>query len=317
MPPIWRLEQAVLQVGAVYAGPAYAVTDWTVPVTERHHGEREVAYVGDGAEPESSDSLRTFGAVVQALREHAGLSREEFGERVRFSKHTVASVELGRRMPDESFVEAAEQALGNTGALRRAAGHVARQPGLAAWFRRWARMEASAITLYTYECRLLPGLLQTEAYARTLFTQQLPPLDDEQIEAQWLARADRQRLLRGRPNTAFSFILEEGVFLRRTGGAEVARELIDHVLRLAELRNVEIQVMPTVRESHAGLDGPVQLMESPENKWFAYCEGQRGGLLVSDPKEVSILQQRYARMRSQALTLEDSRSLLQRMRGDL
>ncbi|MER5787218.1 helix-turn-helix transcriptional regulator [Streptomyces sp. NPDC001980] len=273
--------------------------------------------MGDGAEPESSDSLRTFGAVVQALREHAGLSREEFGERVRFSKHTVASVELGRRMPDESFVEAAEEALGNTGALRRAAGHVARQPGLAAWFRRWARMEASAITLYTYECRLLPDLLQTEAYARTLFTQQLPPLDDEQIEAQWVARADRQRLLRERPNTALSFILEEGVFLRRTGGVEVTRELIDHVLRLAELRNVEVQVMPTVRESHAGLDGPVQLMETPENKWFAYCEGQRGGLLVSDPKEVSILQQRYARMRSQALTLEDSRSLLQRMRGDL
>ncbi|WP_309093501.1 helix-turn-helix transcriptional regulator, partial [Streptomyces sp.] len=55
---------------------------------------------GTGGEPESSDSLRTFGAVVQGLREHAGLSREEFGELVRFSKHTVASVELGRRMPD-------------------------------------------------------------------------------------------------------------------------------------------------------------------------------------------------------------------------
>ncbi|MFF4309789.1 Scr1 family TA system antitoxin-like transcriptional regulator [Streptomyces sp. NPDC001507] len=276
-----------------------------------------MAYVGDGAEPESSDSLRTFGAVVQALREHAGLSREEFGERVRFSKHTVASVELGRRMPDESFVEAAEEALGNTGALRRAAGHVARQPGLAAWFRRWARMEAAAITLYTYECRLLPGLLQTEAYARTLFTQQLPPLDDEQIEAQWVARADRQRLLRERPNTAFSFILEEGVFLRRTGGTEVTRELIDHVLRLAELRNVEIQVMPQVQETHAGLDGPMRLLETSENRWFAYCEGQESGQLISDSKVVSMLQMRYARMRSQAHTIRDSVGLLERMRGDL
>lgn len=66
---------------------------------------------GDGTacdwerEPDPSDSLRTFGAVVQALREHAGLSRVDFGARVRFSKHTVESVELGRRMPDESFVE--------------------------------------------------------------------------------------------------------------------------------------------------------------------------------------------------------------------
>ncbi len=273
--------------------------------------------MGDGCEPEPSDSLRTFGAVVQALREHAGLSREEFGERVRFSKHTVASVELGRRMPDESFVEAAEEALGNTGALRRAAGHVARQPGLAAWFRRWARMESTAVTLYTYECRLLPGLLQTEAYARTLFTQQLPPLDDEQIEAQWLARADRQRLLRERPNTAFSFILEEGVFLRRTGGTEVTREVVDHVLQLAELRNVEIQIMPQVQETHAGLDGPMRLLETPDNRWFAYCEGQESGQLIADPKVVSMLQMRYARMRSQAHTIRYSAGLLQRMRGDL
>lgn len=273
--------------------------------------------VGTGGEPESSDSLRTFGAVVQALREHAGLSREEFGDLVGLSKHTVASVELGRRMPDPTFAERSEGVLGNTGAVRKAAKHLARQPGLAAWFRRWAQLEATAITLYTYECRLIPGLLQTEAYARTLFTNQLPPLSDEQIEAQWLARAERQRLLRERPNTAFAFILEEHLFRRRTGGVEVTRELIDHVLEIAELRNVELQIMPTVRETHAGLDGPMRLLETPENKWFSYCEGQRGGVLISDPKEVSVLQRRYARMRSQALALEDSVSLLQRMRGEL
>ncbi|WP_445527850.1 helix-turn-helix domain-containing protein [Streptomyces cyslabdanicus] len=270
---------------------------------------------GTGGEPECSDSLRTFGAVVQALREHAGLSRAELGERVSFSRHTVASVELGRRMPDPAFVERAEEALGNTGALRKAAGHLARQPGLAAWFRQWAKLESTAISLNTYECRLVPGLLQTEAYARTLFVNQLPPLGDEQIEAQWVARAERQRLLWEGTNTAFSFILEQHLFLRCTGGVDVTRELIDHVLGLAELRNVEVQVMPQVRESHAGLDGPMQLLETPENRWFAYNEGQRGGLFVSDAKEVSVLQMRYARMRSQALTLEDSVSLLQRMRG--
>ncbi|MER5898713.1 helix-turn-helix transcriptional regulator [Streptomyces mirabilis] len=273
--------------------------------------------VGTGGEPESSDSLRTFGAVVQALREHAGLSREEFGERVRFSKHTVASVELGRRMPDPTFVDRAEEVLGNTGALRKAAGHLARQPGLAAWFRQWARLETTAITLYTYECRLIPGLLQTEAYARQLFTDRLPSLDDEQIEAQWAARAERQRLLRERPNTVFGFILEEHLFLRRTGGVEVTRELIDHVLEVSALRNVEVQIMPLMLESHAGMAGPLQQLETPENKWYAYNEAQRGGLFFSDPKEISVLQRRYARMRSQALTLQDSVSLLERMRGAL
>ncbi|MET9907449.1 helix-turn-helix transcriptional regulator [Streptomyces sp. NPDC006476] len=261
--------------------------------------------------------MRTFGAVHQALREHAGISREEYADLVRFSKHTVASVELGRRMPDQAFVERAEQLLGNTGALRKALPTLARQPGLAAWFRRWARLEQVAISLYTYECRMIPGLLQTEAYGRALFDGQLPPLDDAQIEERWSARAERQRLLRERPNTAFSFILEEHLFLRCTGGTDVTRELIDHVLEIGELRNVEIQIMPLAHWTHAGLAGPMQLLETPENRWFAYNEGQRGGLFISDPKEISVLHRRYARMRSQALTLEDSVSLLERMRGDL
>lgn len=270
-----------------------------------------------GSEPESSDSLRTFGAVVQALREHAGLSREEFAERVRFSKHTVASIEQGRRMPDEDFVERGEAALGNTGALRKSAPHLSRQPGLASWFRRWARLEAEAMTLYTYECRMIPGLLQPEPYARRLFTDQLPPLSDQQIEAQWTARAKRQRLLRERPNTTYGFILEEGLFRRGTGGAEVTSVLIEHVLEVAELRNVEIQVMPVARASHAGLAGPMQLLETAAPRWFAYCEGQEHGQFVSDAKVVSMLQRRYARMRAQALSLDDSTGLLRQMRGAL
>ncbi|WP_425245099.1 helix-turn-helix domain-containing protein [Streptomyces sp. NEAU-NA10] len=268
-------------------------------------------------EPESSDSLRTFGAVVQALREFQGLSREEFGDLVGFSKHTVASVELGRRMPDVDFVEAAEKALGNTGALRRGAEYLERQPGLAAWFRRWAALEKLAISLFNYECRMIPGLLQTETYARQLFTDELPPLNDEQIEANWAARSERQKLLSERPNTAFNFIIEEHVLLRRTGGVTVTRESIDHLLNVCKLRNVEIQIMPLEQPSHAGLHGPIALLETPKHKWFGYSEGQQSGQLISDPKGISVLQSRYARIRSQALTFQDSVSLLQRMRGDL
>ncbi len=272
---------------------------------------------GAGGEPEVSDSLRAFGEVVKAFRKRAGLTQETFAPEVGYSVPTVASIEQGRRFPPRDFIERAERILDAFGALRGAARHLSRQPGLASWFRQWARLEAEAVSLYTYECRLIPGLLQTEAYARTLFVNQLPPLGDGQIEAQWTARADRQRLLRERVNTAFSFILEEHLFLRRTGGTDVMRELLDHVLEIAQLRNVEVQVMPLVRESHAGLDGPMRLLETQENKWFGYCEGQESGQFIADSKVVSMLQMRYARMRSQALTLEDSLSLLQRMRGTL
>jgi transcriptional regulator with XRE-family HTH domain len=268
-------------------------------------------------EPDSSDSLRTFGAVVQALREHAGLSREDLAALVGYSKHTVASVELGRRMPYPDFIEGTEAATGNTGALKRAARYLSRQPGLASWFRKWALLEREAISLYTYESRLVPGLLQTEAYARVLFSERLPPLTDDQLESQIAARLERQKLLTERPSTSYSFIVEEHVFLRRTGGPEVTRELIDHVLACVKPRNVQFQIVPMERDVHASMDGPIQLLETPGNRWFGYCEGQRVGLFVADPKEISTLHMRYAKLRSQALTYEESVGLLERLRGAL
>ncbi|WP_031508836.1 helix-turn-helix domain-containing protein [Streptomyces megasporus] len=271
-----------------------------------------------GREPDASDSLRTFGAVVQALREHAGLSRADLGQRVRYSKHTVESVELGRRMPDESFVELAEEALGNTGALRRAAKHLTRgEPGLAAWFRRWARLERVAVSLCTYECRLVPGLLQSEGYIRALCENDIPPLTDDALEATVRARLDRQRLLYERPNTAFDFIVDEAVFMRRIGGVEVTRGLFDHVLEAVKARNVTLQVMPACTEDHACLAGPIQLLETPDGRWRGYSEGQESGRLIADPKEVSKLHMRYARLRSQALPPKESVGLLERMRGAL
>jgi transcriptional regulator with XRE-family HTH domain len=270
---------------------------------------------GAGGEPEVSDSLKSFGEVVKAFRKRARLTQEEFAPLVRYSLPTVASIEQGRRFPPADFVDRAEKVLDAFGTLKGAARHLSRRPGLASWFRQWASLEVEAVSLYTYECRLIPGLLQTEAYARKVFADQLPPLGDEQIEAQLTARLDRQRLLPERPNTAYSFILEEHLFRRNTGGDQVTLELVDHLLGVAELRNIELQIMPTVRESHAGLGGPVQLLETPDNRWLGYCEAQKSGQFFSDRKVVSELQMRYARMRSQALTVPDSLSLLRQMRG--
>jgi transcriptional regulator with XRE-family HTH domain len=270
-----------------------------------------------GGEPEVSDNLKGFGAVVKAFRRRAGLTQEEFAPKVRYSVPTVASIEQGRRYPPSDFVERAEEVLDAFGALRAAARHLSRQPGLASWFRQWAQLEAEAVTLYTYECRLIPGLVQTEAYARTLFEHRLPPLSDEDVEARLAARLERQRLLSERPRTAFSFILDEHLFLRQTGGAEVTRELLDHLLGISSVRNIDIQILPLTCGIHGGLNGPIMLLETPENRWFAYSEGQETGQLVSDLKPISVLQMRYAKLRSQALTSKDSKGLMERLRGAL
>jgi Domain of unknown function (DUF5753) len=105
--------------------------------------------------------------------------------------------------------------------------------------------------------------------------------------------------------------------MRRLGGVEVTREQFEHLLRCGELRNVEIQIVPADREEHACLGGPVRLLETPYHRWLGYSEGQKNGRLISDAKDVSVLQMRYAKMRSQALSHVESMSLLQQMRGAL
>jgi transcriptional regulator with XRE-family HTH domain len=164
-----------------------------------------------GSEPDSSDSLKSFGAIVKVFRDRAGLTQEALAEQVQYSHPMVASIEQGRRLPPPDFVEKAEVALDAFGVLRAAAQHVGRQPGLANWFREWARLEKEAVSLCTYECRLMPGLLQAETYARAAFDNRLPPLTDSELESQVTARAERQRLLVERPSTSFSFIIEEAI----------------------------------------------------------------------------------------------------------
>ncbi|MFB6836239.1 helix-turn-helix domain-containing protein [Streptomyces sp. NPDC056361] len=273
--------------------------------------------VPKGSEPETSESLKAFGEVVKVFRKRAGLTQEQFAPLVGYSVPMVASIEQGRRLPSKEFVDRAEEALDAFGVILAAAKHLTRKAGLAKWFEGWAELEPLAVTLYTFENRLVPGLLQTTAYARTLFEKQLPAMSDDKIESNLVARMERTDILAEHPETIFSFIIEEHALRRQVADQEFMREQFDHIIELSEWRNIDIQIMPQSRGHHAGLDGPLCLLENEENTWYAYSEGQGSGQLISDPKVVSILQQRYARMRTQALSVEATVGLLREIRGAL
>ncbi|XKK62610.1 helix-turn-helix domain-containing protein [Streptomyces sp. ARC32] len=270
-------------------------------------------------EPELSDSLKTFGAVLKALREAGGLTQEEFAARVRYSAAYVAKIEQGKRFPPEALPGRAGEALGPVAGkvLAAAARSLRRKAGLASWFLQWAGIEEEAITLYAYECRGVPGLLQPEGYIRAVFERNLPPLTDVQIERQTSARLERQSLLVDHPNTAFSFVIEQSLLERQLGGPDVTRDLIDHLLSVGRRTNVEIQLMPLRQQDHAGFEGEMYLAESLGNQWFGYTEGHRSSALITAPGDVSVLLQRYGKLRSQALDCRATVSLLEQMRGAL
>ncbi|MFI5999078.1 Scr1 family TA system antitoxin-like transcriptional regulator [Streptomyces sp. NPDC051366] len=271
---------------------------------------------GDGEAGPDGD-LRNFGETVKAFRKRAGLTQEQLAERVGYSVQYVGSVEQGRRHPSVKFVNRSEEILDAFGVIRIAARELQRRRGLASWFRRWAELEDIAVALNTYECRSIPELLQTEAYGRAQIDNVPPLVTAGEAEARITARAERQKLLMRTPYIAFSFIIEQAVIERQTGGAEVTREQIDHLLECAKLPNVDIQIMPTIQPLHAGTDGPFQLLETEDNEWLGYSEGQKTGVVISDAKAISVLHQRYAKLRIQALNPADSAGLLMRMRGSL
>ncbi|MGW0787589.1 helix-turn-helix domain-containing protein [Streptomyces sp. NPDC002911] len=283
------------------------------------HGGGRGGGNGNCGEPEVSDSLKTFGAVLKALRDEARLTQEQFAPLVQYSAAYIAKIEQGKRFPPRDLLERSEEVLGATAArvLVAAAGSLTRKVGLASWFLQWAGIEEEAISLYAYECRAIPGLLQPEAYIRAIFERRLPPLSGEQIEQQVTARLERHQLLTERPNTAFSFIIEQALLERHMGGPEVTRHLLDHLLDQGARRNVEIQVMSLRQYDHAGIDGLMYLAETQQHEWVGYSEGQQSSILITSPKDVSAMLQRYGKLRSQALGREATVSLLEQMRGAL
>ncbi|MFJ4008107.1 helix-turn-helix domain-containing protein [Streptomyces sp. NPDC090023] len=274
---------------------------------------------GSSNEAEVSDGLRTFGAVLKVLREAADLTQEEFAVRVQYSWPYIAKIEQGKRFPPADLLRRAAEPLGPLAikVLTGAAQSLTRRPGLAHRFQEWAGIEEDAISLYAYECRALPGLLQPERYMRAVFSGQLPPPDEEEVERLVVARLARQQLFSTRPNTAFSFVIEQSILDRRLGGSEVTREVIDNLLAVGIRRNVEIQVMPLVKEDHAGIDGLMHLAETPVHQWLGYTEGQRSSSVISTPKDVSAMLQCYGKLRTQALDCRATVKLLEKMRGAL
>ena len=170
---------------------------------------------------------------------------------------------------------------------------------------------------FSYDPLLVPGLLQTEDYARALISAHFPPLDDETVEERVAARLARQSLLtRTSPPIVFVFIIEEAALHRAVGGTQVISRQLARLLECSGMRNIEIQIMPTQRAAHSWLNGPMVLLETAERRQFVYVEAQDVVSVRSDRNEVSEFWLRYGMLRTQALSTEESARLIERVAGE-
>ncbi|WP_328721096.1 helix-turn-helix domain-containing protein [Streptomyces sp. NBC_00247] len=262
---------------------------------------------------QGASNAAMFGGLLRFYREQAGLSQESLGARIGFSKSQVAMVERGERLPRGDFVARADEALHAQGALV-AAGSKLAFSHLASWFEPFAEEEAVAFARHQYETHVIPGLLQTREYARAVLSNPYPPVyDDEEIQGRLEARMERQKLLARNPAPDISFVLELSALTRPIGGRALLRPQIEHIIEIARLRHVQIQVMSPDRETRVGLDGPFTLLDTKERQQFAYIEGQGGSFIIDAQPQLGDLFGKYGILRAQALDPDESLKLIEQV----
>jgi transcriptional regulator with XRE-family HTH domain len=256
-----------------------------------------------------------YGVLLQHLRKRAGLNQQQLGDAIGYSLEQVASVEQGRRPAKVAFTVAADRVLEAGGVLEVLQDEVDRAK-LPRFFRNFAVIEAEAVSRFEYEPLLIPGLLQTEAYARAVFAGHCPPLSEEIVDQHTEGRLSRQKLLGRVPLAELSFIISEEALRNPVGDREVMRGQWQRLLDVGRLRNVEVQVMPARPGFHVGLNGPFVMLETQDHQHLGYIESQEASYLVSDPAAVSALGMRYGKLRTQALNSVESARLIERLVGE-
>ncbi|MCP8710253.1 helix-turn-helix domain-containing protein [Streptomyces cellulosae] len=259
--------------------------------------------------------VATVGRQLKLRREAVGLRVPEFAVAVGYGEDLVYKIESGKRIPRPEYLDTADEVL-RAGGLVAAMKEDVKKVRYPKKVRDLAQMEARAVELQLYDPVNLHGLLQTPEYARALFRMRRPRYAEEEIERGVAARVARKAVFDRNSAPELSFIQDEWTLRRRLGGRDIVRAQLEHLLVVAQLPNVEIQVMPMDREEHAGADGGIEVLKFEDGTAVGRSPAVAGGRPVTDPRQLRILELRYGIIRAQALTPLESTAFIERLLGE-
>lgn len=256
----------------------------------------------------TASALAFFGAELRHYRLKAGLTLEQLAEKVNYSVSMLGSVELARRAPSKDLAERCDEVLNTGGALMRL-WPLARKAAFPTWFRQWIDIEQTALTLKTWEPLIVPGLLQTADYARTIISQR-PELTQEEVEERVTARLARQEILdRTRP-PMFWAVLDEAVLRRPVGDAKIMRKQLQELINFAERPKITLQIVPTDSQPLLGMTGAFFIATLPGDPTCVYLDTAATGYITDQEKDVETIVMRYEIIRSLALPAAASLELV-------
>ncbi|MEU2022645.1 helix-turn-helix transcriptional regulator [Streptomyces sp. NPDC016469] len=263
----------------------------------------------------SSSPRALLGAELRHRRERAGLSQSVLGAPLFLSGSFIGQLESGvRRMQMDQAIKF-DETLGTEGFFERncAALKKSKYPD---HFAEAAEAEARATEIKEYAPQLIPGLLQTEAYARAVFREYQPTAVESVIDELVSARLERAQLLADPTVPMLWVVLDEAVLRRRVGGPECMAGALRHIAALLRQRRVIVQVLPFTAGGHAAMGGGLKLMRFSDAPPLAYLDGLGSGQLLDDPGTVSGYELTYDLVVASALSPAASLALIESVAED-
>ncbi|GAA3416700.1 helix-turn-helix domain-containing protein [Streptosporangium vulgare] len=239
-----------------------------------------------------------FGAELRKYRKKAKMTQNELAEVTQFSRSLLSFTERGERKPGNNLAQRCDDALGANGELLHCWTHITHAAS-PRWFRDWLDIEPEAHALHAWEPLVVPGLLQTEEYARAVIRGE-PGITDKQVEKAVAARMERQKILLRSTPPMLWVILDEGVLHRPIGGEEVMQHQLQYLLEMAERPRIGIQILPLVRGSTTGTSGGFVIAQIPGNPDMVYAESVTRGHVANRPEDVEAVRARYDTIRAEA-----------------
>ncbi|MFD5192680.1 helix-turn-helix domain-containing protein [Streptomyces sp. NPDC058357] len=263
----------------------------------------------------SSSPRALLGAELRHRRQGAGFSQEALGDPLFVSGSFIGQLESGTRRMQLDQAEKLDEILGSGGFFVRhcAALKKSKYPN---HFAEAAEAEALAKAIKQYAPQLIPGLLQTEAYAREVFRAYQPTGTEDVINELLTARLERAQLLSDPTTPLVWVVLDEAVLRRKVGGPAVMGEALRHVAKLARGHRIIVQVLPDSAGAHAAMSGMVKLMSFDAAPTLAYFEVLGSGRLEDDPATVARCELSYDLVAASALSPEASLALIESMAED-
>ncbi|MFI6546360.1 helix-turn-helix domain-containing protein [Streptomyces prunicolor] len=263
----------------------------------------------------SSSPRALLGAELRHAREKAGLSQDELGQRLYVSGSFIGQLEAGTRRMLPEYARMLDVELGTGDFFARNCGAAAKSK-YPEHFAEAAEAEATATEIREYAPLLIPGLLQTAAYARAVCRAYQPTAPDEAIEELVTARIERTHILDDPTQPLLWAIVDEAALRRVTGGPEVMAAVLSHVVGLIRRSRVIVQVMPFRAGAHPAMEGSIKLMDFDDAPPLVYFEGVGTGRLEDDPTTVRQHRRTYEFLAACALSPENSLALIEAMAQD-